>query len=184
MAALTFGACAYRAQVIRLNPMLSEVVKDAEPSAAARDVVIVTQDARPIREIGRRAGATPEVATITTDTDVAKLLEERMMNILAAKGFRAVLLGPATVPSLRVALTELSYASYDQGGARKIKVQAVLEATTKNKNTTYRKSFQANQERKIVVEPVAKSNEEWINETFTDALQQLINDEKIYSSLK
>ncbi len=176
---LSLGSCTYPPQVIRLHPTLPV------PSAAANaahEVVLVTRDARPSLEIGRRLSGSRDEAAITTDTDIAALLQTQMTEILQSKGYRVVASGP--VPTLEVELKELSYRAYDDAGQRKVKIQAVLETLIKNGPQTFRNTFQAQQEQKVFVEPAAKSNETWINETLADALKAVANDSRLYPHLE
>jgi uncharacterized lipoprotein YajG len=179
----TLSSCSYQSQVVRLNPVslqLSPVSTGSHPG----EVVLTTRDARAMPEIGRRAAGSHSNAAITTDTDIAALLQTQMTEILKAKGYRALPQAPSPIPTLDVQLKELSYAASDASGERKVKVKIVLEALVKNELKTFRNTYKAEQERKIVFEPVAKSNEEWINEAFALALQELANDSKLYSHLE
>ncbi len=181
---VTLSSCAYPPQVIRLNPAPPKGDAAAATIAANHEVVLVTRDARSSQEIGRRSSGTRDEAAITTDTDIAALLQTQMTEILKAKGFRVLPAGPSNVPTLEVQLKELSYSAFNVSGERKVKIQVVLETFIKNGPQTFRKTFQAQQERKVVLEPVAKSNEEWINETFADAINEVANDSRIYSYLE
>jgi len=178
------SSCAIQPQVIRLNPLPAQANPSAAANTASHEVVLVTRDARASQEIGRRTSGSSAVAAITTDSDIGALLMTQMTEILKAKGFRAVPAGTPDVPTLELQLKELSYVAFDASGERKVKVQVVLETFIKNETKSYRTSFQAQQERKIVFEPVAKTNEEWINEAFANALKELANDTQVYSYLE
>jgi len=178
------ASCAYQAQVIHLNPAPPKADADAAANAADHDVILVTRDGRASQEIGRRASGSRNEVPITTDTNIAGLLQTQMTDILKAKGYRVVHSGPSTVPTLEVELKELSYVAFDAAGERQVKIQVSLEAFIKNGPKTWRNRFHAKQERRILIEPVAKSNEEWINETFTDAFKELANDSRLYSNLE
>lgn len=178
---IALSSCAYPPQVIRLHPAPPKV--QAAAAAADREVYLTTGDARPSSKIGQRAQGSGHEAAITTDTDIAALLRTQMMEILKAKGYRVVPTASSDVSTLDVQLRELSYASFESAGERKVKVQVVLEALIKNGLKTYRNTYQARQERQILLEPVARSNEEWINEAFTLALDQVANDPQLYAVL-
>jgi uncharacterized lipoprotein YajG len=180
----TLSSCAYQAQVIRLNPAPPKADATAAANAGDHEVILITRDARSSQEIGRRAGGSREETAITTDTDIAALLQTEMTKVLKGKGYRALSAGPSTVPTLEVALKELSYLAFDAAGERKVKIQVRFETFIRNGPKSFRNTFQSQQERKILFEPVAKSNEEWINETFADAFQQIANDSRIYSYLE
>ncbi len=179
---VTISACVVRSQVIRLNPPTVSTVGGNGGNIG--EVVLSARDTRPSPVIGRRATGSRDVAAITTDTDIASLLQMEMSRILKEKGFRVLSTGASTVPTLEIQLKELSYSTFDVSGKRKVKIQAVLETLIKYGPKDFRKSFQAQQERQVVFEPVAKSNEEWINETLADAFKEVTNDLRIYSYLK
>jgi len=177
---ICLGACTYNAQVVRLDPVLPKLSGDQ--TAPAKNVWLQTRDMRPSKEIGHRA-AHPD-ATITTDPDAGVVLKAKMAQILQAKGLRAV---DSEVPnslSLAVDLTELSYAVFTEAQTRKVKIRAILKIVAQKGPERLEKSFEASQERKIPFEPVARSNEEWINETFSDVLKEFASDERLFLFLQ
>jgi len=173
------SACTYNAQVVRLDPVLPEL--SAGQTETAKNVWLQIQDERPSKEIGRRS-ANPNAA-ITTDRDAGDVLKSKVVQILQAKGLRAV---DSEVPdslALTVDLEELSYRVFTEDQTRKVKIRAILKIVAQKGSERLEKSLEANQERKIPFEPVAKSNEEWINETFSDVLKEFAGDEKLFSFL-
>lgn len=180
---ILLSACAYRSQVIRLNPAAPEVPPVAAAPTGNQEVFLTTRDARTTQEIGRRAGGSQNVATITTDTDIAALLQTQMTDILKAKGYNVVSATVSNVPTLEVQLKELSYATVTENKATKVKVFVLLETVVKHETKTLRTKFQAQQEHEIVFEPVARTNEEWINEAFALAISEIAKDTKLYSYL-
>jgi uncharacterized lipoprotein YajG len=176
-------SCTYQAQVIHLNPAPSKADTIAAANDMGTEIILTTHDARSSQEIGHRASGSNHETPITTDTDIAALLQSQMTDILKAKGVRVLSSGPSTDPTLDVQLKELSYVTFDASGQRKVKIQALLETIITSGPKTFRKTFKTQQERQIVFEPVAKSNEEWINETFSDALKEVANDSQLYSNL-
>jgi uncharacterized lipoprotein YajG len=176
---LCLSACTYNAQVVRLDPVLPGL--SGGPNTGAKNIWLRTQDLRLSKEIGRRA-ANPD-AMITTDPDAGVVLKSKVAQILQAKGLRAV---DSEVPdslTLSVDLKELSYTVFTEDQTRKVKIRAILKVVAQKGPEHLEKSFEANQERKIPFEPVAKSNEEWINETFSDVLKEFAGDEKLFSFL-
>jgi uncharacterized lipoprotein YajG len=182
LAAITLGSCAYQSQIIRLHPVTPQL--SPAPADSAGEVVLVTRDARASQVIGKRVSGSSQEAVITTDTDIAALLQTQMTEILKAKGYRVLPSGPSSIPTLDVQLKELTYTAFTAANERKVKVQVVLETIVKNELKTFRDTYKADQERRVVIEPVAKSNEEWINEAFAIALKELTNDSKLYTHLE
>jgi uncharacterized lipoprotein YajG len=178
---LLMSSCAYSPQVIHLHPKSPRVQVPA--ATIHRDVYLKTGDARRSQQIGQRAQGSGHEAAITTDADIAALLRAQITDILKAKGFGIVPAVSPDVPTLDVELQELSYVSFEAAGQHKVKIQIVLEALIKNGLKSYRNTYQAQQERQILLEPVARSNEEWINEVFALVLDQVANDPKLYSAL-
>lgn len=179
---LLLSSCAYRAQVLRLNPTLTQADSNSTPVANG-EVVLATEDARMEKEIGRRSGGTTSEAAITTDTDVAAMLREQMTSILRAKGYQVSEVGLDTLPKLTVQLSRLSYVTTTEKGKRMLRIHAELVALIKSRGYEYRQTFEAQQERQIVMEPIARSNEEWINEVLAAALKEIATDSKLYSRL-
>jgi uncharacterized lipoprotein YajG len=173
------SACAYNAQVVRLDPLLPE--QSAAPSTAMKNIWLRIRDMRPSKEIGHRSD-NPD-ATITSDPDAGDVLKSKVAQILQAKGWRAV---DSEVPdslTLAVDLKELSYTVFTEDQTRKVKIRAILKIVAQKGPERLEKSFEANQERKIPFEPVAKSNEEWINDTFSDVLKEFAGDERLFTFL-
>jgi len=174
------SACTYNAQVVRLDPVVPEL--SAGQAASTKNIWLQTQDVRLYKEIGHRPGNPG--AAITTDPAAGVVLKSKVAQILQAKGFRAV---DSEVPdslTLTVDLTELSYTVINEAGqSPQVKIRAVLKVVAQKGPDRLEKSFEANQERKIPFEPVAKSNEEWINETFSDVLKAFATDERLFTFL-
>ncbi len=176
---ICLSACTYNAQVVRLDPILPE--QSAVQSTATKNVWLQTRDMRPSKEIGHRSD-NPDAA-ITSDPDAGVVLKSKVAQILQAKGLRAV---DSEVPdslTLTVDLKELSYTVFTEDQTRKVKIRAILKVVAQKGPEHLEKSFETSQERKIPFEPVAKSNEEWINETFSDVLKELAGDERLFSFL-
>jgi uncharacterized lipoprotein YajG len=178
------GGCAYQSQVIHLNPAVPNVDTTASIPANRREVLLVTRDARSFLEIGRRAEGSRTESAITTDSDIAVVLRSKVTEILEAKGFRVASARASAIPTLEVELRELSYRQLTEAGKRKVTVQVVLGTSVKNGAKAYRNNVRADQEQKILLEPVAKTNENWINETFAAALEALAKDRKLFSTLE
>jgi uncharacterized lipoprotein YajG len=175
------GACSYQAQVVKLDPTLP-ALKTEQIAPGDRVLLLRTKDARSSTEIGRRDGDAK--AAITTNQDIAELLKTKIGEILTAKGIQAEDTGLAdSMPVLTVELTELSYQPFMDAKTSKVRIQAVLKILALKGPSRFERSFRATQERKTPFEPVAKSNEDWINETLSDVLAEFAKDEKTFSFL-
>ena len=120
---MTVNACTYNAQVVRLDPALPEL--SAGQGGGIKNVRLQTQDLRPSKDLGRRAG-NPD-AVITADPDAGDVLRSKVVEILRAKGLRAVDSDASDALTLAVDLKELSYTVYTEAQARKLKIRASLK---------------------------------------------------------
>jgi uncharacterized lipoprotein YajG len=180
LAGICLVACAYEAQVVRLDPIIPDVKPEAT-SSSNMNVSIRVRDARLYKVIGHRASG--DQASITTDQDVGALIKEKIAVVLEKKGFRIAPSENSMTPLLSLELDELSYTVLTDSETRKVKIQVVLKVVEQKDSDRLEKTFQANQERKIPFEPVAKTNEEWINETLSDTLQEFADDDKVFAFL-
>jgi uncharacterized lipoprotein YajG len=181
-AALLFSGCAYRSQVVTLDPNLGPLPKSA---TTQWEIIVLARDGRSTQEIGRRMGGSNQEVPITAGPNVAEVLKGHVAQIVESKGFRVTDSAVNNPRVLEVELTELSYATVTEGGERKVKIQAGLKTIARNVGTQAKeKIYTARQERRVLMEPVAKSNEEWINETLSDVLKHLAADASLFAFLE
>ena len=170
------AACAYQSQVVRLAPVTGAV---AGADLSRGDIALRVRDNRSTSVIGKRASGSMSEANISTGPDVVDSLQKAVIEILQSKGLRIVDSDNPSSRKLDVELHELKYESLSIKAEQKVRVVARLWLYARNGTQKLEKSYEASQERKIIIEPIAKSNEEWINETLSDAFKQMAKDPKL-----
>lgn len=181
---LLLSSCAYQAQQIRLVPNIPALNTPMRIAPMGHEVIIRTRDARLEKVIGMRNAGYRDQAPITAENEVGSLLKEKSVEILNAWDYRATGETPGVTRSLLVELQELSYQAVTENGERKVKIRALLTAVAQNGKDSLKKTYDSTQERQVVVEPIAKSNDEWINETFSKALSEFAADARLKDFLK
>jgi len=164
--------CAFTSQSARLNPELS--FKEATTGQGAQ-VFLSVSDERPDKVIGYR-GAGWNGATITTEDDVAVVVQNKISEGLTKKGFNVVVAKTDQTRSLRVDVRELQYLTtmgFFTGG---IVTKAALKVMAAYKGDQYEHLYRQEDEDRVLFIPFADDNERQINDTLAAAIAALFRD--------
>ena len=176
-AALLWSGCAVNSQTVRLNPTLD--TSSASPLKASGTAALRVIDQRPRQEIGRRSREPGSGATITTDQNLAELIRSKVSEALLARGLQTVPFEAIVPRSLTIGLQQLDYTIVGSS----VTIQAALTAALVNGPRRLDQTYSAQREQRILLTPVAKTNEEWINEVLSDVLNKLCADAKLLAFL-
>jgi uncharacterized lipoprotein YajG len=173
--ALLVEGCAWVHQTatLKLDPQIA-------PSAVGQGTTIAVRvlDKRKTRIIGYR-GVDSKNASITTDQDVPALFQQNIMQGLARKGFNAVAYGESAPHRLTVEIRQIEYTTDMEFWKGIVQVQATLRALSTKDGTFFDRTYLGARRDTVLEAPSAKTNEQLINGAISDAVQYLLEDERL-----
>jgi uncharacterized lipoprotein YajG len=141
--------------------------------------VVRVVDARPSTRIGYR-GMDSKLGDIMTEEDVPGVVRKAIMDGLKAKGFSpSAFDGQPSTRILRVELRALEYTTEVNFMKGTIQTKTELQAYFRSGETLYSQLYRGEVKQSAVEAPGAKKNEALINKSFTEALEQLLEDKKL-----
>ena len=175
LAAAFAPGCAWVSQKVTIAPQLRVPASNRGNGAT---VVVKVLDARPSLRIGYR-GLDSKLAEITTDQDLAPLLQQKIIEGLTQQGFRAVSSSEQPNRLLKIELRTLQYTTDMDFWKGTIRTKAAIQAYSKVDDFIFDQLYVAEREEAVVEAPRAKTNERLINGVISDVLQRLLADQKL-----
>jgi len=177
---LLLGGCATTPQTVYLYP---DVVVTGSEVGKGKTVALTVTDARADKVLGYRTTRLDKDSVILTDSDIAKKAQESIYEGLKKYGFNVnVVSGDAPV-LLKVEVQALQYSAPTGSWTGGIRTLARLKAYVKNGLTTYENLYEVTNNETVVIPPSQGKNEELINKTLADVLQNLLKDQKLIALL-
>ena len=158
---------------LKLDPAIT-------PSSAGRGATVAVRvfDQRRTKTIGYR-GVDSKDASITTDQDVAALFQAKILEGLARKGFNAVPYGEQPGRLLTVEIRQIEYKTDMDFWKGIIQVEAALNAWSIRDDARHERIYRGQRRDTTMEAPRAKTNERLINGAISDAVQNLLEDERL-----
>lgn len=180
LAVALLSGCAFNAQTVQLNPV---VASSHSTEGQGVSVAVRVVDERASQSLGHRGGAAGAAAEITTNSDVAAVVSERVTRALQNDGF--TVMGPNAQgnASLTVEVRLLNYSTSVGFWTGGIQVEATLEAKAQKSGKNFEQMYRVKNEQRVVVVPTADKNAEWINAALGDAITKLVTDPKLLAFL-
>ncbi|HKS36880.1 MAG TPA: YajG family lipoprotein [Verrucomicrobiae bacterium] len=173
--AVAFAGCAWVHQdaTLKLDPAIT-------PSSIGRDATVAVKvlDHRGSKTIGYR-GLDSKNASITTDQDVAALFQAKILEGLSRKGFNAVPHGERPGRPLTVEIRQIEYKTDMDFWKGIIQAEAAINAWSVRDGASYERTYRGQRKDTTLEAPAAKANERLINGAISDALQNLLEDERL-----
>ena len=141
-------------------------------------VVVQVRDVRPSSQIGYR-GLDSKGAEITTDQDLAPVVQKKIIEGLTQQGFKAVSAGEEPARMLKVEIRDLQYTTDMDFWKGIVRTKAVLQASSRTEGRVYEQLYAAEREEKAAEAPRAKTNAQLINGVLSHALQRLLGDQRL-----
>jgi len=174
-AVLLLQGCAWVHQTVNLNPE-----PRIEPSNIGRGAPVAVRalDKRASKTIGYR-GLDSKNAGITTDQDVARLFQQKVVEGLQRRGFAAVPFTDQPSRILTVEIRQIEYTTDMEFWKGIVQVKAALRAHASWNGLLFDQTYVAERKENVVEAPGAKTNERLINETVSEAVQKLLLDDRL-----
>jgi uncharacterized lipoprotein YajG len=139
-------------------------------------------DRRPNRVIGYR-GLDSKNASITTGQDLAALFQEKILDGLQRKGFRAVPYSGQAADVLTVEVRQLDYTTDMEYWKGIIQTSCTLHTTISKNGAFFDRTYLGAYKENAVEAPGARTNERLISAAMTAAVQRFFEDDHLAAFL-
>ncbi len=176
-----FSGCAFVAQDAYLDPEIS-VIQSTEGQGIT--VSVVVQDERPNKSLGHRGAGMGKGAEITTDENVAALVQAKIIEGLHLKGFSTTTDHKKGNAHLNLELRLLEYSTSTGFWTGGVEVNGAIKAYAENSlGKEYKEFYRFEEEERVVFVPGAGSNEEMINKALSKLIMKVLNDRSLIDFL-
>ena len=176
---LLLSGCAFSPQSARIRPIAS-----VAESNVGKGVVVAVRvvDERPDQAIGKR-GAGGVGADIVPSNQIEVAVQELLVSSLKKRGFSVVDSNVSAQAKLGVEVRFLQY-SVSQGlWSGGINIKVAIKATASNGGQIYEQLYRNDKEERVQFIPAAQTNENWINESLSKCIQDLLDDTALTEAL-
>jgi len=176
---LLLSGCAFSPQSARIRPIAS-----VAESNVGKGVVVAVRvvDERPDQAIGKR-GAGGVGADIVPANQIEVAVQELLVASLKKRGFSVVDSNVSAQAKLGVEVRFLQY-SVSQGlWSGGINIKVAIKATASNGGQIYEQLYRNDKEERVQFIPAAQTNENWINESLSKCIQDLLDDTALTEAL-
>ncbi len=146
-----------------------------------QSVAVTVVDKRASSLLGYRKDETKEQAPLKTGNDVAAAVAAKVREAVADNAFTVA--GGDADAKLTVEITEITYKASGKYVAPKVATRAAFRAVAERGLTTYSQSYSIANEDVEALPLTAERNERIINETVSQALGMMIEDEGLWRFL-
>lgn len=177
IAAVVLSGCAFQKQAIRIEPKV-----DAPQSAigSGKLTMVNVADERPRSTLGTR-GVSGIGEQLTVDGDLPKILEASIVQGLQKQGFATN--GPLE-NQLRVEIRNLDYVLNSGFWAGKLNIEFLLKGICiKGNARPYEQMYRGEYRKNVQVVQGEKSNNLFVNDVVSQAINSLLKDEKLMRCL-
>lgn len=173
-------ACILAQQQVALAPVVNVAPSDQGGHVT---VAVRVVDDRTTLSLGRRGNDDLEGAEITSDQDVALVVQRHVLDGLRRKAFQPVAYSEAADPRLTVEVRLLQYSTSKGLWTGGIHIRSALKVIAHRAGASYERMYRKDREERVVIVPTADTNERWINEVLGDNLKDLFLDDELFKFL-
>ena len=170
-------------QQANLSPKVSVIASNEGRNIAVGVRVI---DERASKDLGRHGFASTNTAEITATQDIVMVVQQQVLDGLRMKGFNPVKYGAPKEPQLTIEIRLLEYTTFQLNlWTGDIRVKGALKAVATRASSNYERMYRSENEKSIERAglPSAEWNEQFINATLTDLLNDLFKDKDLFKFL-
>ena len=179
-AVLALG-CAAQPQNIRLEP---QVQSSASSNVGqGKKVWLQVRDARPRKTLGVVGDLSGSYAHVSVEDDFSAQMYQSVSAALRRMGFDVHPTPVADARSLAVEVRDLEYQSLKEGLTYDTETKVAIGALATSGESRYERLYTAGASKSAPLKPSATDNERTVNETFSIALQEMLNDDRLTAIL-
>lgn len=181
LCALIVQGCAYSKQSVALKPTL----QPGEPivQAANKAVALKVVDERTTADFGRRVGAGSLGELISSQGDVAAVIQEKIADGLKRNGFVVESSNGQAPRSVQVFIRAIEYNSGLGLWSVSTKTAAMFKVVGRNQDATYENLYRAEVEDRSPTTAFAGDNEVLLNRVVSEVLGKILQDKELLTLL-
>ncbi len=181
LCALIVQGCAYSKQSVALKPTL----QPGEPivQAANKAVALKVVDERTTADFGRRVGAGALGELISSQGDVAAVIQEKIADGLKRNGFVVEASNGQAPRSVQVFIRAIEYNSGLGLWSVSTKTAAMFKVVGRNQDATYENLYRAEVEDRSPTTAFAEDNEVLLNRVVSEVLGKILQDKELLTLL-
>lgn len=179
--ALIVQGCAYSKQSVAIKPTL----QPGEPivQAVNKTVALKVVDERTTTDFGRRVGAGSMGELISSQGDVAAVIQEKIAEGLKRNGFVVEAFNAQATRSMQVTLRAIEYNSGLGLWSISTKTAAMFKVVGRNQDAAYENLYRAEVEDRSPTTAFAEDNEILINRVVSEVLGKILQDKELLALL-
>jgi uncharacterized lipoprotein len=174
------AGCASSPQTILINP---DVLVINSEVGKGKSVAVTVTDARADKILGYRTTRLDKDSIILTDSNITKVVQEKIYEGLKNYGFGVNVLPGDSQRSLKVEIQALHYSAPTGSWTGGIHTLARLKVFVKNGDTTYENLYEVENKERVIIPPSQGKNEDLINSPLSDVLNRLLKDKQLIALL-
>ena len=178
--ALLFQGCSLKTQNLHLDPTIDA---NSQPAVSDTRIGLEVVDNRLSTKLGEVGDASGEMVDVVLDEDFTALVRDRMKEVLESRGFEVVLGSGAVTRSVTVAINDLELSSVKRPLDFETELRAEVFASAANADTTYDRVYFVSTRKTTAGPPYERHSNKLVNDAVSEALSDLVNDEKLFEML-
>ena len=175
--------CAFTPQQVTFNPKLDTITNSNQGNNVS--VSVQVSDERVSKSLGRRGSGYGPAAEISSTENLADIVNDQLVSGLRKKGFNAVSAknDAGTNAKLLIEIRLLEYSTSMGFWTGGVHIKGAVKALAQKNNKAFDQIYRVEKEERVVVVPTAETNSEWLNQTLTELLTQVLQDANLVNFL-
>ncbi len=178
--AVVVQGCALKPQKVQLDP---DVGYTGEVAPSEILVGFAVADTRPTKKLGEVADAHQTKVDVTIDGDFVPLLTERLAAGIEQRGFKVAAGNPAINRTLMVKVNNMTLNSVKTPLTFRTELRAEVTAVAYNESDYYERVYYVRTYQDTAGPPYEKQSAKLINQALSQALTEVLKDDKLFSML-
>ncbi|MCC6710555.1 MAG: hypothetical protein IT492_23585 [Gammaproteobacteria bacterium] len=181
---VSLGGCALTPQQVKFAPTVAPSSRTGPVNADQKQIVLVSADERTSTSIGNRGLGVGMSAEITTNDDLASVVESQMKAALGARGF-AVVTGPnRNLHELRIEVRNVQYQVTPGIVTGHLRAEAALKGICSFAGERrYEHLYRGESTEEVFLVQFAESNTKHLNTALSAAMSNIVADNSLMSCL-
>lgn len=171
------SSCAMSPQTIAIKPDLKV---SSMPIGRGRSLAVTTRDLRSNTSMGARGGLYNS-AELTTDSRMTQSITQESIKVLQSWDFAAVpvALSNRTMPVFTVEMVDIDYQRPASSVGGNVSIKCRVAVKVDMGNSTFSGEYSSKRSETVAVQATSSGNVRLVNETVTQALEQIFKDPKL-----
>ncbi|MGB3462615.1 YajG family lipoprotein [Rhodanobacter sp. UC4437_H4] len=178
IAASTLSGCMFHAQTVHLQPQVQYVDSN---EGRGLPITIIVKDERPTQDLGHRGNGVASAATITSDSDIASVVKQHLVEGFTHRGFKVVDSADSSEEVVTVRVRALETELHQGFWTGHQEANGAAQLTVVKNGRTYENFYRVDSKQSKFWVPTAGQNSEYINGALSNLIGKIINDDKLVS---